>query len=167
MIFCSEYTQWKKKQYFRRFYGQRNRTNPWPPTEVSLSWPWYFQMYIQKIAAVVPIAICFDWISTPASILHDHQDQFIFTTSIFNSVSFFCQADFFSTKQSVRGLLIFTLFSMHSLKTLTLYELHFAPSNCLETYAELVIRVLGTPGRAICNALLVMSRGVPGSGVHT
>lgn len=53
-------------------------------------------------------------------------------------------------------LLIFTLFSMHSLKTLTLYELHFAPSNCLETYAELVIRVLGTPGRAICNALLVM-----------
>ena len=88
MIFCSEYTQWKKKQYFRRFYGQRNRTNPWPPTEVSLSWPWYFQMYIQKIAAVVPIAICFDWISTPASILHDHQDQFIFTTSIFNSVSF-------------------------------------------------------------------------------
>jgi hypothetical protein len=56
---------------------------------------------------------------------------------------------------------------MHSLKTLTLYELHFAPSNCLETYAELVIRVLGTPGRAICNALLVMLRGVPGSGVHT
>lgn len=68
MIFCSEYTQWKKK-YFRRFYGQRNRTNPWPPTEVSLSSPWYFQMYIQKIAQVVPIAICFDWVSAPASFM--------------------------------------------------------------------------------------------------
>lgn len=53
-------------------------------------------------------------------------------------------------------LLIFTLLSMHSLKTLTLYELHFTPSTCLETYAELVIRVLGAPGRVICNALLVM-----------
>jgi len=53
-------------------------------------------------------------------------------------------------------LLLFTLFSMHSLKTLTLYELHFTPSSCLETYAELVIRVLGAPGRLICNALLVM-----------
>ncbi|CAJ1337151.1 unnamed protein product, partial [Effrenium voratum] len=52
-------------------------------------------------------------------------------------------------------LLLFTFLSMHSLKTLSIYELHFTPQGCLESYSELVTRVLGSSGSLLCQFLLV------------
>ncbi|CAE7240273.1 slc38a2 [Symbiodinium sp. CCMP2592] len=57
--------------------------------------------------------------------------------------------------QGAISLVLFTLLSMHSLKTLSFYELHFTPEGCLESYSQLVIRVLGGSGSLLCQFLLV------------
>ena len=41
------------------------------------------------------------------------------------------------------------------MKTLSFYELHFTPQGCLESYSQLVIRVLGGSGSLLCQFLLV------------
>lgn len=57
--------------------------------------------------------------------------------------------------QGAIALVVFTLLSMHSLKKLSYYELHFTPLGCLESYSQLVIRVLGSSGSLLCQFLLV------------
>eukprot|EP00429_Kryptoperidinium_foliaceum_P052067 CAMPEP_0176088804 /NCGR_PEP_ID=MMETSP0120_2-20121206/44466_1 /TAXON_ID=160619 /ORGANISM="Kryptoperidinium foliaceum, Strain CCMP 1326" /LENGTH=476 /DNA_ID=CAMNT_0017422665 /DNA_START=35 /DNA_END=1465 /DNA_ORIENTATION=+ len=54
------------------------------------------------------------------------------------------------------ALVLFTGLSVLSLRTLAVYELHFTPgpTDCLESYSELVVRVLGRPGSMICTFLL-------------
>ena len=58
------------------------------------------------------------------------------------------------------ALLAFGVLSIHSCYTLSVYELHFRPDPpggppaCIESYAELVTRVLGRLGSTVCAALL-------------
>ena len=58
------------------------------------------------------------------------------------------------------ALLAFGVLSIHSCYTLSVYEFHFRPDPpggppvCIESYAELVTRVLGRLGNTVCAALL-------------
>lgn len=56
----------------------------------------------------------------------------------------------------VFALVFFTLLSVHSLNTLTIYELHFAPGakDCIDSFPELVVRVVGSVGTNICSAIV-------------
>ncbi|CAK9047422.1 unnamed protein product [Durusdinium trenchii] len=54
------------------------------------------------------------------------------------------------------SLCFFTVLSMHSVKTLSIHELEFTPSGqCLESYSELVTRMMGISGSLLCQLLLV------------
>lgn len=56
------------------------------------------------------------------------------------------------------SLVLFTCLSMLSLHTLSVYLLYFKPGprDCLDSYSELVVRVLGVAGTWICTALLAI-----------
>jgi amino acid permease len=56
------------------------------------------------------------------------------------------------------ALVIFTALSAHSCYTLSVYELHFTAGApvCIESYAELVVRMLGTAGSKVCTVLLAL-----------
>mmetsp|Transcript_68357 Transcript_68357/g.222310 ORF Transcript_68357/g.222310 Transcript_68357/m.222310 type:complete len:457 (+) Transcript_68357:91-1461(+) len=58
----------------------------------------------------------------------------------------------------IAALLLFALLSIHSCYTLSIYELHFMPQplDCIESYAELVVRALGNFGKHVCTVLLVL-----------
>lgn len=53
---------------------------------------------------------------------------------------------------------VFTLLTTHSLHTMSVYSRHFKPkhSDCIDSYAEQVVRVLNAPGKFICVALLAI-----------
>uniref|UniRef100_A0A7S1AKW4 Amino acid transporter transmembrane domain-containing protein n=1 Tax=Noctiluca scintillans TaxID=2966 RepID=A0A7S1AKW4_NOCSC len=56
------------------------------------------------------------------------------------------------------ALMFCMLLSVHSLYTISVYELNYTrdPTFCIESYAELVVRVLGQPGKAVCTALMLI-----------
>eukprot|EP00928_Gymnodinium_smaydae_P032741 TRINITY_DN23635_c0_g1_i1.p1 TRINITY_DN23635_c0_g1~~TRINITY_DN23635_c0_g1_i1.p1 ORF type:complete len:453 (-),score=40.86 TRINITY_DN23635_c0_g1_i1:282-1640(-) len=55
------------------------------------------------------------------------------------------------------ALMFFIMLSVHSLHTLSVYELHFTPGHkCIDSYAELVVRVLGKAGSTLCSVLLAL-----------
>lgn len=56
------------------------------------------------------------------------------------------------------ALITFALCSVQSLYTLSIYELHFTPDKaaCIESYAELVVRVLGPAGNSICTSMIAI-----------
>jgi amino acid permease len=58
----------------------------------------------------------------------------------------------------IGALLIFTALSAHSCYTLSVYELHYqaGATACIESYAELVVRVLGSAGSSVCTVLLAL-----------
>jgi len=58
----------------------------------------------------------------------------------------------------VLSLLGFALLSVLSLHTLSVYEIHFTPgpTDCLDSYGELVVRVLGSLGCNICCLLVAI-----------
>jgi len=53
---------------------------------------------------------------------------------------------------------LFTLLTVHSLHTLSVLSLHFTPrpTDCINSYSEHVVRVLGIPGQHICTGLLAL-----------
>jgi len=58
----------------------------------------------------------------------------------------------------VCGLVLFALLTGHSLHTLSIHAVHFTPSSldCIDSYSELVVRVLGPLGEKLCTLVLAI-----------